>query len=240
MKHLITIFSLLLLLTNASFAVQKTITPEVLTRKDSKDYKEINALINQLFTNIETSIDTSKYPAEYNNFPLMEKTETQSPSFYYVKLNNAELLFDKESKQLEKITFQKSFIPKSWFVYTYPMGNLQHIEIWKTNTDIYLFTPTGKVMNFKKYVKNIDKQIKSHWQFDSQTKYNMTPIKCVLTINKNGELKKCKVLQASGIKEVDNSVANAILNAVPFKPFPEFWTLDKIQILMTFAINYKY
>jgi hypothetical protein len=239
MKYLITIFSLFILFTNIAFAEQITIVPELLTAKESKEYKEINTLTKQLFTNIETSIDTSKYPTVYNNFPLMKNAEAQNPDLYYVKSDKAELLFYKKTKQLKKIKFQKSETPEGWLIY-YPNGNLQSINIIRSKNEVYFFTPTGKFMNTDAYIKAVNKQVKANWEFDSQTIYTPSPIKVVLKINKNGELKKCKVKQGSGIKEIDDSVANAISKAIPFKPFPVFWTLDEIPMMITFEIKYNY
>lgn len=144
MKHLITIFSILLLLNNIGFAEQKTIYPDILTRKESIDYVIINDLSTKIFSTIQTNIDVSIYPNKYYNFKLMDPTETQNKKFYYVKNGNAELLFDKKTKKLVIISFKYSDNPKSWIVYNYPSGALRAVEIWLTQKQIYVFAPNGK------------------------------------------------------------------------------------------------
>lgn len=237
MKNIIIFFSFFFILTNIALAEQKTIVPEMLSKKNSKAYKIINNSSIRLFKNIETSIDTSIYPQEYNNFILMKSTETQSPKFYYVKCNKAELLFDKETKKLKLISFENFDYPKSWIVYDYPSGNLKEIEIWLAKTQTYVFTPNGKFVNFNPYLKLVEKKVKSYCNLPNKARFANTYLTINLTINRDGNLKNYKIIKSSNSKEFDDSIIRAVINASPFSSFPDSFPDEELEIMLTFGIN---
>lgn len=144
MKYLIIFFSFFFILSNNVFAEQKRITPDMLTIKESDSYLIVNDLSTKIFHNIEMNIDVNAYPNKYNNFALMVPTETQNKKFYYVQNSNAELIFNRKTKNLTTISFKYSSNPKSWIVYNYPSGTLRTIEIWIPQNQIYIFAPNGK------------------------------------------------------------------------------------------------
>lgn len=237
MKKFLVLFSIILLFTNLVSAETITIKPEKLTSKITKNYNEINALTEKLYTNIETKIDVTKYPSEYNNFPLMSEIRVQNPNYYYVQSNKAELIFDKQTKKLKLISFKQSTNPKSWIVYSYPSGNLNAVEIWASDVENYIFAPSGEYVNFIKYSKALQKKIKSCFKVKNKSKFANSKVDLLLTINRNGELKNCKILHSSSIKEFDDEAVKAVLKASPFDSFPEAAPQDKIEVIFSFKIN---
>lgn len=239
MKYIITFLSIFLLLTNIAFAEQTTITPELLTRKDSKDYKKINCISKQLFTNIETSIDMSSYPTEYKNFPLMKETETQKKIYYYVQSNKAELVFDKETKKLKFISFKQPNITNAWIIYSYPTGKLSMVKIWRTPKEIYVFSSNGNRIDFTQYLRNLEKKIKSCFHVKNKLKFVNSQVEILFKIDKNGNLKSYKITKSSNIKEFDDNAIAAILKAAPFDQFPK-GSQEEIEIMFTFKFQKKF
>lgn len=237
MKKLITLFSVVLLFTNFALAETVTIKPEKLSRKITKNYKKINALTEKLYTNIETQIDTIKYPPEYKNFPLMKETETQSKKYYYVKQDDAELVFDKNNKNLKFISFKKSDNPCSWIVYNYPGGDLRAVEIYLTKAEICTFTKNGKFINYVPYMKKLQQKIKSYWKIKEKSIYRNSEVQIAFNIDKNGDLKKYKIFKSSKIQQLDDKCLEAVLKAAPFDKFPDNSLEESLDIVFTFKVH---
>ena len=55
--------------------------------------------------------------------------------------------------------------------------------------------------------------------------------------NKKGKLINSEILQSSGYADLDNEAGDAVYQAAPFGPFPSAWTLNKLNVNITF--NYS-
>lgn len=84
-------------------------------------------------------------------------------------------------------------------------------------------------------MKNLEKTIKTNWNPPkSETSKRVVVI---FKINKNGELLALKIQQSSNDEETDKAALEAIKVTSPFKPLPEQFKGQNIDIEFTFDYN---
>ena len=88
---------------------------------------------------------------------------------------------------------------------------------------------------FKDYMYRMQKNIKSNWNPPEQEVSRSATV--LYTINKDGTLKKCKVLKTSGVKELDEAAIEALKKSFPFEPLPEGFDGKSVDVQFTFDYN---
>ena len=58
-----------------------------------------------------------------------------------------------------------------------------------------------------------------------------------LTLDRNGNVKKCRILKSSKIKALDDNAGSAIRSAAPFKPFPSNFFNEELVIILNFNFS---
>lgn len=108
---------------------------------------------------------------------------------------------------------------------------------WKSNTaQINEDDDTNsKDVDFKPYMKNLQKQIKHNWSPPSQKSSKKTV--ALFKIKKDGTLSGLKILNSSGNEKYDQRALEAIKKTAPFLPLPEDFNGKSIDIQFTFDYN---
>ena len=223
---------ILLILTVLFFAASNvyasTIVPEKLVRSQSRDFRMVNKATAQIFKNLNETIDVSKYQPVYKNFRTMPRENTQLRNFIYVKDGNAELMYDRESKELKYVTFRTKTSPRAWIVYSYPSGKLRQVDVWAYLNYVYSFNSDGTYMDLERFQKGIEKEIKANRTQSKWTRMKLAllgqsrpQVQVELIINYKGELEQCKAIQQSKSDEFNHGIYDAIWKSSPFTtPYP--------------------
>lgn len=91
-------------------------------------------------------------------------------------------------------------------------------------------------VNFKPYLKNMQKSIKKCWKTPKNLLQSRKTI-LYFTLNKEGRLTFCKILISSGDKSFDKSTIEALNAAAPFGTFPKAYKGETIDVIFTFDYN---
>lgn len=238
MKKIILILSILVMTMGTAFA--ENAVPQKLTSSQSRDYKVVNKVSAEIFKNLNETIDVSKFPPVYKNFRVMPSEKTQFAKYYYVKYSDAELMYDKETKALKYVSFRTKSAPRSWIMYNYPSGKLRQVDVWVYLGEIYSFNSDGAYIDYDKYVKEIEKEVKANWKFPTTQKMKLgakgqtrSGVEVVLTINYAGTLEQCKAFKQTKSDVYNNSIYDAIWKSSPFKA-PYTFTTRTIDVKLDF------
>jgi protein TonB len=92
----------------------------------------------------------------------------------------------------------------------------------------------------QKYIKDLNDRVDPFWKEELKTSFNDSKkvkalveghnqVTCALELrmDKNGKVKKTKLLKSSGYKAVDTAALNAIKKASPLPPPPSAWVKNK-------------
>ena len=88
---------------------------------------------------------------------------------------------------------------------------------------------------FKNYMYNMQTKIKSNWNPPSQDVSRGVTL--LYTINRDGTLKKYRVLKSSGVKELDDAAIEALKRSFPSEPLPEGFGGKSVDVQFTFDYN---
>ncbi len=88
---------------------------------------------------------------------------------------------------------------------------------------------------FKNYMYRMQTKIKSNWNPPSQDVSRGVTL--LYTINRDGTLKKYKVLKSSGVKELDDAAIEALKKSFPSEPLPEGFGGKSVDVQFTFDYN---
>lgn len=232
MKKLILFLTIFAFAATSAFA--SSITPQKMTLKNSRDAKTLNKVTARIYKNLNETIDVSKYPPIYKDYRVMLAENTQSTSFYYVKSGDAELMYDKTTKELKYVSFRTQGKPRGWIFYNYPSGKLRQVDVWMYLGEVYSFNSDGAYIDYDKYVDQIRKEIISNLKMTpkQRAKYQslstVKPVKVELTIDHNGTLVQCKAIKQSKFDGYNQNIYNAIWKSSPFKSPYTFTTSDVI------------
>lgn len=239
MKKVILFLSFIMLTVNVACAA--TISPQILTHKESRDYKKINSASVQAFQDVLPKIETTAYSPIYKNYRVMMPERTQSSKFYYVKSGPAELLYDRETKALKYVTFRKPFLPRTWVVYNYPSGNLRQVDVWLYLNEVYSFNSDGDYINYKAFKKAVDETVKANLNIAKKDRLKYTAkgqnrpgVVVLLTIDHSGVIQQCKALQQSKSEAYNNSIYEAIWKSSPFSKIPYPFTTSTMDVELEF------
>ncbi|MGH7890481.1 MAG: energy transducer TonB [Thermodesulfobacteriota bacterium] len=92
------------------------------------------------------------------------------------------------------------------------------------------------------YFLKLKRQIEGVWNYPeiSRIKGEQGELFLIFTIRKDGFLEDVKLLDSSGYVRLDDEAVRAIRVASPFSPFPESWSLERLNIRATFRYQISY
>ena len=220
------------------------INPELLNQSQSKDYEAVNGTLSVIFSRIKPVIKTDSYPKYYHDFTLIKDDGTQNKAYHYVKYKGAELIYNSDTNELKYISFRRPELMKCRIIYDYPSGTLHAVQVFVSDKESFVYSPEGKYVDYTPYVKEVREKVINCWKVPSRKQIDILAkgqkdllVQIALTVNKDGTVKKCKILKSSKIKELDNNAGEAIKNAAPFKPFPKDFFNEEIVIVLNFNFS---
>lgn len=94
---------------------------------------------------------------------------------------------------------------------------------------------TGNDINFKPYMKELQRRIKSNWE--PPQIYGNHNVVVIFKIDKSGRLLNWEIKKTSGYPAVDKAAIVAIQLSAPFRPLPNEYEEDSVEIEFTFDNN---
>ena len=246
MKRLLILCSILLLMSSSAMAASKyvKIEPEFLQPYQSKSSDQVNETLAIIFSKIRPVIKTDKYPKYYHDFTLVKDDGTQNKAYHYVKYGNAELIYNSDTNELKYVSFRRPELMKCRIIYDYPSGQLHAVQIFVSDKESFIYSPDGKYIDYSPYVKEVKDKVISHWKVPPRKQIDILAkgqkdllVQMALTLNRDGTVKKCKILKSSKIKALDENAGAAIKAAAPFKPFPKAFFNEEIMIILNFNFS---
>lgn len=243
-KLLILCLTILTMATSAIAGTYSKITPDFLQPAQSKSYEQVNETLAIIFSKIKTQIKTDKYPKYYHDFTLVPDDGTQNKAYHYVKSGNAELIYNIDSNMLKFVSFRRPELMKCRIIYDYPSGKLHAVQVFVNGSESFVFSPDGKYVDYAPYVKEVREKIVKNWKVPSRKDIDILAkgqkdlmVQMAITLDRDGNVKKCRILKSSKIKLLDDNAGAAIRSAAPFKPFPENFFNEELVIIMNFNFS---
>ena len=243
-KLLILCLTILTMATSAIAGTYTKITPDFLQPAQSKSYEQVNETLAIIFSKIKTQIKTDKYPKYYHDFTLVPDDGTQNKAYHYVKSGNAELIYNIDSNMLKFVSFRRPELMKCRIIYDYPSGKLHAVQVFVNGSESFVFSPDGKYVDYAPYVKEVREKIVKNWKVPPRKQIDILAkgqkdlmVQMAITLDRDGNVKKCRILKSSKIKLLDDDAGAAIRSAAPFKPFPENFFNEELVILMNFNFS---
>ncbi len=243
-KLLILCLTILTMATSAIAGTYTKITPDFLQPAQSKSYEQVNETLAIIFSKIKTQIKTDKYPKYYHDFTLVPDDGTQNKAYHYVKSGNAELIYNIDSNMLKFVSFRRPELMKCRIIYDYPSGKLHAVQVFVNGSESFVFSPDGKYVDYAPYVKEVREKIVKNWKVPPRKQIDILAkgqkdlmVQMAITLDRDGNVKKCRILKSSKIKLLDDDAGAAIRSAAPFKPFPENFFNEELVIIMNFNFS---
>lgn len=243
-KLLILCLTILTMATSAIAGTYTKITPDFLQPAQSKSYEQVNETLAIIFSKIKTQIKTDKYPKYYHDFTLVPDDGTQNKAYHYVKSGNAELIYNIDSNMLKFVSFRRPELMKCRIIYDYPSGKLHAVQVFVNGSESFVFSPDGKYVDYAPYVKEVREKILKNWKVPPRKQIDILAkgqkdlmVQMAITLDRDGNVKKCRILKSSKIKLLDDNAGAAIRSAAPFKPFPENFFNEELVIIMNFNFS---
>ena len=243
-KLLILCLTILTMATSAIAGTYTKITPDFLQPAQSKSYEQVNETLAIIFSKIKTQIKTDKYPKYYHDFTLVPDDGTQNKAYHYVKSGNAELIYNIDSNMLKFVSFRRPELTKCRIIYDYPSGKLHAVQVFVNGSESFVFSPDGKYVDYTPYVKEVREKIVKNWKVPPRKQIDILAkgqkdlmVQMAITLDRDGNVKKCRILKSSKIKLLDDNAGAAIRSAAPFKPFPENFFNEELVIIMNFNFS---
>ena len=245
MRKIFLLVSIIFIAASSCFAANYIkVEPQFLTSVQTKDYEQINETLAIVFSKIRSEISTKKYPKYYHDFTLIKDDGTQSKAFHYVKYGNAELIYTNDTNELKYVSFRRPELQKCRIIYDYPAGKLYAVQIFISDNDYYIFGSDGKYVDYTPYVKEVKEKVIKSWRVPPRMKIDVLArgqkdllVQMAVTVGKDGQVKKCRILKSSKIKELDDNAGAAIKAAAPFKPFPQNFFNEELVITLNFNFS---
>lgn len=239
------ILCLLLLIPLQSFAASfMKVMPEFLEPSQSSAYEAVNQTVAVIFSKIRPEIKTDRYLKYYHDFTLVTDDGTQNKAYHYVKSGSAELMYSIDTNELKYVSFRRPELQKCRILYDYPAGKLHAVQVFVSDKESFVFSPDGKYIDYGPYVKEVKEKVIKAWKVPPRKQIDVLAkgqkdllVQMALTVGRDGNVKKCRILKSSKIKELDNNAGNAIRAAAPFKPFPKSFFNDEIVIVLNFNFS---
>ena len=243
-KLLILCLTILTMATSAIAGTYTKVTPDFLQPAQSKSYEQVNETLAIIFSKIKTQIKTDKYPKYYHDFTLVPDDGTQNKAYHYVKSGNAELIYNIDSNMLKFVSFRRPELMKCRIIYDYPSGKLHAVQVFVNGSESFVFSPDGKYVDYAPYVKEVREKIVKNWKVPPRKDIDILAkgqkdlmVQMAITLDRDGNVKKCRILKSSKIKLLDDNAGTAIRSAAPFKPFPENFFNEELVIIMNFNFS---
>lgn len=245
MKKLFILCSIMCLLAPQTFAAKYIkVEPQFLEPAQSKSYEAVNETLAVIFSKIKPVVKTAQYPKYYHDFTLVPNDGTQNSAYHYVKMGNAELIYNTDTDELKYVSFRRPELQKCRIIYDYPSGKLHAVQIFVSDSESFVYSPDGKYVDYAPYVNGVREKIVKNWKVPSRKHIDVLAkgkkdllVQMALTIGRDGNVKKCRVLKSSKIKELDDNAGAAIKAAAPFKPFPDNFFNEELVIIMNFNFS---
>ncbi len=246
MKRLLILCAIFLLMSSNVMAASKyvKIEPEFLQPSQSTSSEKVNETLAIIFSKIKPVINTDKYPKYYHDFTLVKDDGTQNKAYYYVKYSGAELIYNTDTNELKYVSFRRPELMKCRIIYDYPSGQLHGVQIFVSDKESFIYSPEGKYVDYAPYVKEVKEKVIKHWKVPPRKQIDILAkgqkdllVQMALTLNKDGSVKRCKILKSSKIKALDDNAGAAIKAAAPFKPFPKDFFNEEIVIILNFNFS---
>ncbi len=92
------------------------------------------------------------------------------------------------------------------------------------------------------YFLKLKRQIEGVWNYPeiSRLKGEQGELYLIFTIRRDGQLEDVKLINSSGYARLDNEAIRAIRVASPFSPFPESWSLERLNVRAVFRYEISY
>ena len=242
-KLLILCLTILTMATSAIAGTYTKITPDFLQPAQSKSYEQVNETLAIIFSKIKTQIKTDKYPKYYHDFTLVPDDGTQNKAYHYVKSGNAELIYNIDSNMLKFVSFRRPELMKCRIIYDYPSGKLHAVQVFVNGSESFVFSPDGKYVDYAPYVKEVREKIVKNWKVPPRKQIDILAkgqkdlmVQMAITLDRDGNVKKCRILKSSKIKLLDDNAGAAIRSAAPFKPFPENFFNEELVMNFNFSL----
>ena len=133
---------------------------------------------------------------------------------------------------------------KSRIIYDYPSGKLHAVQIFVSGTESFVFGPDGKYVDYAPYVKEVQEKVVKSWKVPPRKQIDILAkgqkdllVQMALTLDRNGNVKKCRILKSSKIKALDDNAGSAIRESTPFKPFPSNFFNEELVIILNFNFS---
>lgn len=243
-KFLILCFIVFMSVSQAFAASYVKVEPQFLTPAQTSAYDKVNETLEIIFSRIKPYVRTDKYPKYYHDYTLIPNDGTQNNAYLYVKNYGAELVYNSDTNELKYVTFRRPELQKCRIIYDYPSGKLHAVQIFVSDKESFVFSPDGKYVNYAPYVNEVQGKVKKAWKVPPRKHIDILAkgqkdllVQMALTLNKDGSVKKCRILKSSKIKELDNNAGEAIKSASPFKPFPENFFNEELTIILNFNFS---
>ena len=243
-KLLILCLTILTMATSAIAGTYTKITPDFLQPAQSKSYEQVNETLAIIFSKIKTQIKTDKYPKYYHDFTPVPDDGTQNKAYHYVKSGNAELIYNIDSNMLKFVSFRRPELMKCRIIYDYPSGKLHAVQVFVNGSESFVFSPDGKYVDYAPYVKEVREKIVKNWKVPPRKQIDILAkgqkdlmVQMAITLDRDGNVKKCRILKSSKIKLLDDNAGSAIRSAAPFKSFPENFFNEELVIIMNFNFS---
>lgn len=116
---------------------------------------------------------------------------------------------------------------------TPPPGDTQAMQLPQLLSD-------AQGVDFTSYLRQILQTVRRNWQSiipESAKLGTRAKVSIVLSIERNGQLGKVVLYQASGVDSLDRAGVSAISMSQPFPPFPNDFKGNEIRVQFNFAYN---
>ena len=157
-------------------------------------------------------------------------------------MNGAELVYNVDTNDLRYVSFRRPELGKCRILYDYPSGNLHAVQMFSSDSKTFIYGADGKYVDYTPYIKSVEEKVLENWQMPSRKKLESqkdkeVSVQIALTVNKDGQPKKIKLMKSSNINELDDSAYDAIKKASPFDKFPEKFFNEEITIILNFNFS---
>lgn len=218
--------------------------PEHLTEHQTSEYKKLNETLDLIFFKLKSNIKTNKYPKYFHDYTLEKDDGTHNKTYNYVKMNNVELVYKIDTNELKYISFRRPELGKCRILYDYPSGNLHAIQVFSSDSNVFIYGPDGKYVDYEPYIKNVKEKVLQNWKMPSRKRIEAfeknkkdLAVQIALTINKDGTIKKMIILKSAKINALDDNAYDAIKSAEPFDKFPDNFFNEEITVTLNFNFS---
>ncbi len=161
-----------------------------------------------------------------------------------MKNGDAELIYNADTNELKYISFRRPELMKCRIIYDYPSGKLHAVQVFVSDNESFVYSSEGKYVDYEPYVKEVKEKVIKNWKVPPRKDIDILAknqkdllVQMALTLNRDGTVKKCRILKSSRIKPLEDNASEAIKAAAPFEPFPDNFFNDELVIILNFNFS---